>query len=107
MHIADLAGALRRDLTSAQLPANRRTRARLRKRTWRYADASIVAGMSLERTIMQMKRIAHDTGRAPADVDGLIVDLVGWCVERYFTITARAVIRRRDARAKMWIREPA
>jgi len=67
----------------------------IRKRVWAYADTLKEMGLPPERVIVALKRVAREAGvdstarmtTMPTELDGrdkLLVDMVGWCIERYY-----------------------
>jgi hypothetical protein len=62
---------------------------------WRFVDDRKAAGWPPERVIIAVKQIARAAGIQPSSfiadpvapltgVDGFLVDMVGWCIHRYY-----------------------
>ncbi len=86
---------LRRALTGLQFPLSDEAISGIRGQVYEFADAMKADGWQPERIIVAVKRLANDAGvyvsprvvwspdlvRGP---DSLMVDMVGWCIERFF-----------------------
>lgn len=85
---------LRRVLTGLQFPLSDEAISGIRSRVFEFADDMMAQGWQPQRVIVAVKRLANDAGvyvsprvvwspelvRGP---DSLMVDMVGWCIERY------------------------
>jgi len=92
---ARFAAALHIQLSGLKVPLSPATRTTVYAGVCEYVDAVKAMGWPPERVIVAVKRIAADagvqsstrmmlTGGALTDRDQLLVDLVGWCIERYY-----------------------
>jgi len=91
---AELAGALQARLDDLRFPLNDAAERELRDSVFAYADALKGLDLPVERIIVSVKRLANDAGiyasrHVPtrtelAGKDKLVVDLVGWCIQRYY-----------------------
>ena len=89
-----LASALQARLDDVRFPLNNTTERELHDSVFAYADALKGFDLPVERVIVSVKRLANNAGiyasrnvptrAALAGRDKLIVDLVGWCIERYY-----------------------
>jgi hypothetical protein len=98
MHSAHPAATeLRSQLASLHVPLDRTTRVALRARVSRYVDETKRLGWTPQRVIVAVKQIAYDAGlsasprvvgappaHAMTPTDRLLVDMVGWCIDRYY-----------------------
>jgi len=88
---------LRSHLSALNIPLDRSTRIALRAHVARYVDEGKELGWTPQHVIVAVKRIAHDAGLRPSEnimdaearpamtpTDRLLVDLVGWCIDRYY-----------------------
>jgi len=88
---------LRSQLATLHVPLDRTTRVALRARVSRYVDETKRLGWTPQRVIVAVKQIAHDAGlsasprvvgappaHAMTPTDRLLVDMVGWCIDRYY-----------------------
>jgi hypothetical protein len=88
---------LRSHLSALHIPLDRSTRVALRAHVARYVDEGKELGWTPQHVIVAVKRIAHDAGLRPSEnivesptrlamtaTDRLLVDLVGWCIDRYY-----------------------
>jgi hypothetical protein len=86
--------ALRRALEKIKLPLSNEARDSLRAEVFAYVDALKAAGRPPEHVILVVKKLAFDAGYQTTShivysekvygPDALIVELVGWCIERYY-----------------------
>ena len=86
--------ALRLALKSIKLPLSSEARASLRAEVFDYVDALKAAGRPPEQVILAVKKLAFDAGYQTTShivfsekvygPDALLVELVAWCIERYF-----------------------
>ena len=87
--------SLRQALSGLPGTLNAEAKARLRERVDAYVDETRALGWPIERVIVALKQIAAEAGlRSSTDVlrvkgglearDALLLDVVRWCVERYF-----------------------
>jgi hypothetical protein len=86
--------ALRLALTELRLPLSSENRESLRVQVFDYVDALKAAGRPPEQVIVAVKKLAFDAGHQTTShivysekligPDALIVELVGWCIERYY-----------------------
>ena len=83
-------GALRTYLGALRLPPNAHARVKLRKRVSHYVDALKGDGCSPERVIVQLKGLVLDSSegqpveRRINELNRLVVDMVSWCIDRYY-----------------------
>jgi hypothetical protein len=85
---------LRLTLSSTRLPLSSEARVSLRSQVFDYVDALKRAGRPPEQVIVAVKKLAFDAGFQTTShivyserligPDALIVELVGWCIERYY-----------------------
>ena len=89
------ADRLRRQLADVEFPLSGDKRADIRRCVDEYVDSLRALEWPPERVIVAVKRIANDVGlnssarvTLPAasisDPDRLLVDMVGWCIQRYY-----------------------
>lgn len=86
--------ALRLALQAIKLPLSTEIREPLRAKVCEYVDALKAAGRPPEHVILAVKKLAFDAGYQTTShivysekvygPDALIVELVGWCIERYY-----------------------
>ena len=86
--------ALRLALGSIKLPLSSEAREPLRAEVFAYVDALKAAGRPPEQVIVAVKKLAFDAGYQTTShivysekvygPDALIVELVAWCIERYY-----------------------
>jgi hypothetical protein len=86
--------ALREALDTIKLPLSSEARGPLRATVFDYVDALKAAGRPPEHVILAVKKLAFDAGYQTTShivysekvygPDALIVELVSWCIERYF-----------------------
>ena len=86
--------ALRQALNTIKLPLSSEARRSLRATVFDYVDALKAAGRPPEHVILAVKKLAFDAGYQTTShivysekvygPDALIVELVSWCIERYF-----------------------
>jgi hypothetical protein len=97
---------LRHALASAPETLTPESTSRLRSRVEAFVDATKAAGWPIERVIVALKEIASDAGlRSSTSVlrlkinpdrrDALLLDIVRWCVERYFEYSRTEEKKRR------------
>ena len=95
MQLLGAGDALYAQLTDLQTPLDPVAEATLRARVCAYVDELKDLGWPPERVIVAVTKIAHQAGLHPTlrvvrtdqHIDGtdkVLVDMVGWCVERYF-----------------------
>jgi len=83
-------GALRTYLGALRLPPNAHARLKLRKRVSSYVDALKGDGCPPERVIVQLKGLVRDSAdgrpveRRIDELNRLEVDMVSWCIDRYY-----------------------
>ena len=98
---AELGGALQAHLREVRFPLTAPVEREIQRHVCEYADELKRVGQPPERVIMAVKYTANEAGiratRAqlinPRDLDGmdkLLVDMVGWCIERYYGKQPRA-----------------
>jgi len=88
---------LREHLGELRLPLDAPERQALRAAVGAYVGDAKERGDPPERVIVAVKRMAHDAGLRPSArvglttptatrnaKDQLLMDLVGWCIERYY-----------------------
>jgi hypothetical protein len=91
------ADRLRRQLEAARFPLNAPTRAAVRQRVFDYVDLLKADHWPPERVIVAVKRVAHKAGLDPSrsviqlrtpisEADTLLVDMVGWSIQRYYRL---------------------
>ena len=86
--------ALRLALNSIKLPLAAEARGPLRDEVFAYVDALKASGRPPEQVIVAVKKLAFDAGYQTTShvvysdkvygPDALIVELVAWCIERYY-----------------------
>ena len=86
--------ALRLALKAIKLPLSDESRGPLRAAVFDYVDALKADGRQPEQVIIVVKKLAFDAGYQTTGhivysekvygPDALIVELVAWCIERYF-----------------------
>jgi hypothetical protein len=87
---------LRKRLSEAKLPMSEADRAALRRHVFDYVEELKGLGWPPERVIVAVKGIAREAGirqsssilrndLAISDADRLLLDVVGWCIEKYFS----------------------
>jgi hypothetical protein len=90
MKINDAESALRSYVETLRLPLSAHVRPKLRQRVCRYVDALKDDGTLPERVIVQVKDLVRDCADVPPierrvdEFNRLVVDLIGWCIERYY-----------------------
>ena len=87
--------ALRTALKTIKLPLSSEARGPLRAAVFGYVDALKAAGRPPEQVILAVKKIAFDAGYQTTShivysekvygPDALMVELVSWCIERYYS----------------------
>ena len=93
--------ALRRHLELLELPPRVSARWQLRELLFRYVDALKRDGHPPEHIIVRLKQITKEVGVCPAseashpelpvdESEQLVLDMVGWCIDRYYASPARA-----------------
>jgi hypothetical protein len=98
---AALAGALQSHLRDISFPLAPAIERDIQREVWDYADELKGLGLPPERVIIAVKRAANEAGlysthrvvATPSDLDDgdkLLVDMVGWCIERYYGPPPRA-----------------
>lgn len=86
---------LRRQLADLQFPLSVAKRDDLRRSVNDYVDSLKTLEWPPERVIVAMKRIVNDAGLSSSarvtlpgvsidERDALLVDMVGWCIKRYY-----------------------
>jgi hypothetical protein len=98
MKINDAESALRSYMETLRLPLSAHLQPRLRLRVCRYVDALKGDGTPPERVIVQLKDLVRDSAdvlpieRSIDELNKLVVDVTGWCIERYYldAIAARS-----------------
>jgi hypothetical protein len=87
--------ALRSSLAALHHPISATTRRALKATLCEYVDRLRDLGWPPERVIIAVKQLARDAGHYPtsqvilpgvklAANDTLLVEMVGWCIERYY-----------------------
>jgi hypothetical protein len=90
-----LAGVLEAHLRDIRFPLAPAVEREIQREVWDYADELKGLGLPPERVIIAVKRAANEAGlystqrvittrSALDDADKLLVDMVGWCIERYY-----------------------
>jgi hypothetical protein len=90
-----LAAELQAHLSGLTVPLTPDDRASVYVDLCEYVDGMKAMDWPPERVVVAVKRIAADAGVQPStpmivtaaavsDTDQLLVDLVGWCIERYY-----------------------
>ena len=97
---AEIAGALQACLGDIHFPLNAFVEREIRRQVYEYADELKDLGLPPERVIVAVKRVANEAGLhssrivpSPKQLEGkdkLLVDMVGWCIERYYGKPPRA-----------------
>ena len=93
-YAAEIASRLLARLDDLRFPLDASAERELRETVFDYADVLKAFGLPPERIIVSVKRLANESGiyasrlvptRAHLDgKDKLIVDMVAWCIERYY-----------------------
>jgi len=89
------AAALRELLTFLPVPHDANTERDVQRLVWDFVDDRKAAGWPPERVIVAVKQIAREAGLSPSTTvivggakltatDSFLVELVGWCIHRYF-----------------------
>jgi hypothetical protein len=90
------ADRLRAQLTTLAFPLDARARAAVERCVYDYVDALKALGWPPERVIVAVKRVAQEAGLSQSTGvllpwrtgypthDQLLVDMVGWSIERYY-----------------------
>jgi hypothetical protein len=92
---AQLSGDLQSRLLGPRFPLADRTEREIRETVCEYVDQLKELGLPPERIIVAVKRLANEAGvratsrlvATPATLEGadkLLVDMVAWCIERYY-----------------------
>jgi hypothetical protein len=92
---AEIAGALQASLVEISFPLTAPVEREIQRQVYDYADELKRLGQPPERVIVAVKRVANEAGvrstsrivPSPALLEGkdkLLVDMVGWCIERYY-----------------------
>jgi len=91
---AEIAGALQARLVEIHFPLNASVEREIQRHVFEYADELKGLGLPPERVIVAVKRVANEAGLhssriipSPKHLEGkdkLLVDMVGWCIERYY-----------------------
>ena len=92
---AELGGALQARLADIRFPLTPAVEREIQRHVCDYADELKARGLPPERVIIAVKYTAKEAGvyatsahlAAARDLDGkdkLLVDMVGWCIERYY-----------------------
>lgn len=92
---AELAGSLQARLTEIRFPLTTPIEREIQREVCAYADELKDLGLPPERVIVAVKRVANEAGLhttrrvVPSSIqldgkDKLLVDMVGWCIERYY-----------------------
>jgi hypothetical protein len=97
---AEIAGALQARLGEIHFPLNASVEREIQRQVFEYADELKGLGLPPERVIVAVKRVANEAGLhssrvipSPRHLEGkdkLLVDMVGWCIERYYGKPPRA-----------------
>lgn len=99
---AELGGALQAHLREVRFPLTAPVELEIQRQVCEYADELKSLGLPPERVIIAVKYAANEAGiRATSahltnprkHLDGkdkLLVDMVGWCIERYYGEPPRA-----------------
>ncbi len=97
---AEIAGVLQARLGEIHFPLNASVEREIQRQVFEYADELKGLGLPPERVIVAVKRVANEAGLhssrivpSPKQLEGkdkLLVDMVGWCIERYYGKSARA-----------------
>jgi len=89
------AAALRELLTFLAVPLDANTERDVQPLVWDFVDDRKAAGWPPERIILAIKQIAREAGLKTSTTvvkrdttltatDSFLVELVGWCIHRYF-----------------------
>ena len=100
----EIGGELHARLTDIRFPLDPSIEREIQRIVYSYADELKVLGLPPERVIVALKRVANEAGvystsrivPSASQLEGkdkLLVDIVGWCIERYYSRP-----RRSDAR---------
>ena len=100
-HAAEIAGALAARLAEVSFPLPAPLEREIQRQVCEYADELKGLGLPPERVIVAVKRVANEAGvsstsrivPSPTLLEGkdkLLVDMVGWCIERYYYRSSRA-----------------
>ena len=93
---AKIASALQARLSEVTFPLDPLTERAIRRQVCDYADELKRLGLPPERVIVALKRLANEAGvvsmsrtiATPKALDGhdkLLVDIVAWCIDRYYS----------------------
>jgi len=93
---------LHRELANLCVPADVAARDRIRARVNAYVDEAKDRGWPPEQVVISVKAMTHDVGLRPSihvplstpshglsEREALSVEIVGWCIERYFAAAAK------------------
>jgi hypothetical protein len=86
---------LQERLASLRFPTDPSTEREVQRLVWEYVDDRKAEGWLPERVIIAVKQIAREAGLKPSAMivkrdakltteDDFLVDMVGWCIDRYF-----------------------
>lgn len=95
MHENDVGSVLQERLASLRFPTADDAQRELQRCVWAYVDDRKAAGWPAERVIIAVKQLARDVGIKPSTIivkrdarpttrDEFLVDMIGWCIHRYY-----------------------
>jgi len=90
MKIHETERMLRNSLGALRLPLGARARSKLRIRVSDYVDVLKRDGSPPERMIVQLRNLVRESAevqpieRQIDELEQLVVEMVGWCIERYY-----------------------
>jgi len=87
--------ALQQRLASLRPPVDPDTEREVQQLVWAFVDDRKAAGWPAERVVVAVKQIAREAGlhpttlviqreAKPTTLDEFLVDMVGWCIHRYY-----------------------
>lgn len=79
-----LDAALHERLASLVEPLDASTEDGVQRLIWDFVDDRKAEGSPPERVILAVKQIALEAGLKPTMSDDFFVEMVGWCIQRYF-----------------------
>ena len=91
----DVGVVLQERLASLRLPAEGEDQRELQQCVWAYVDDRKAVGWPAERVVIAVKQLAREVGIKPSTIivkrdakpttkDEFLVDMVGWCIHRYY-----------------------
>lgn len=98
MPTANAGDALQQALRVTRMPPDSAEQRAIRELVFAFVDEQRRLGWPPERVIVGVKQLARDAGVRPSRVvidrdvpvtpiDGLLIQMVQWCIDRYFSVT--------------------